>query len=227
MKKIIKLIILIIMSLSVYFIYQDTKNSKLTLTSLGDGLSLGINSYGIKEYSYIDYYKDYLNKTNKKIVVNNYSKKDLSIEEAKELVINNKEITRTLMETNILIINLGYNDLLYKINLDNNLTNNKLTLIIKEIETNYNDLIKEIRKYNKNKIIVIGYYSPNNDNYYLNKGVIKLNKLLKNNKEVEYIETYNLLSNREIYFSNPNSNYPNRYGYKEISNSLSKVNYKK
>jgi lysophospholipase L1-like esterase len=131
------------------------------------------------------------------------------------------------METNILIINLGYNDLLYKINLDNNLTNNKLTLIIKEIETNYNDLIKEIRKYNKNKIIVIGYYSPNNDNYYLNKGVIKLNKLLKNNKEVEYIETYNLLSNREIYFSNPNSNYPNRYGYKEISNSLSKVNYKK
>ena len=35
-------------------------------------------------------------------------------------------------------------------------------------------------------------------------------------KEITYIDTYKLLSNKEKYFSNPNSYYPNKLGYQKI-----------
>ena len=74
MKKVIKLVILMILSCSVYFIYQQTKNSIINITSIGDTLSMGINSYGIKEYGYIDYYKDYLTKETENVnIINEYS----------------------------------------------------------------------------------------------------------------------------------------------------------
>ena len=60
MKRVIKLSILILISLSVYFIYQETNHKNIKILVLGDSLSLGINSYGIKEYGDVDYYKDYL-----------------------------------------------------------------------------------------------------------------------------------------------------------------------
>lgn len=224
MKKLLKLFILILMSLSVYFIYQDTKNSKITVTSIGDGLSLGINSYGIKEYSYIDYYKDYLKEDCDKVIVNNYSKRDLSLNRTLDLVKSNKKIKRNLMESNILIITLGYNDLVYKINLENNLNNSKLNLIINDISNDYNNLITEIRKYYKNKIVVIGYYTSQNKDYYLNTGIKRINEILSSNNEIIYIDTYNMLKDKEKYFSNPNSYYPNRNGYVEIANSLYKIN---
>ena len=74
MKKIIKLIILIIISFSVYFIYKNTEGKNLIILNIGDSLAVGINSYGIKEYGYIDYYKDYLNKTKNVTIINDYSK---------------------------------------------------------------------------------------------------------------------------------------------------------
>ena len=54
-----KLLILILLSLSVYFIYKNNNHKEIKITSLGDGLSLGINSYGVKEYGYLDYCKDF------------------------------------------------------------------------------------------------------------------------------------------------------------------------
>ena len=54
MKKLLKLLLLLLLNISVYFIYNSTKNSVYTITSLGDGVSLGINSYAIDDYSYAD-----------------------------------------------------------------------------------------------------------------------------------------------------------------------------
>lgn len=90
MNKITKLIILIFLSCSVYFIYQQTKNSVVTITNIGDNLALGINPYGIKETSYSDYIKDYLNKDTEKVIINNeFSNKELSIKTFLEQVKNN------------------------------------------------------------------------------------------------------------------------------------------
>lgn len=219
MKKIIKLLILIILSLSVYFIYQQTKNKTITIMAIGDGLSLGINSYGIEEYSYLNYYKDYLEEENI-ILSNNYSKKDLTIKETIETIKNKASIKRDLREADKLFLNIGYNDLIFYLNLEDNITQSKYHKIIRNIEKDFENLIKEITKYYKNEIIVIGYYKSNKDDIYIEKGILDLNNYLKNNHKITYIDTYHILENRNKYFSNPNSNYPNNYGYQRIATKI-------
>lgn len=222
MNKKIKLLILIVLSCSVYFIYQNNKNTTIKITSIGDKLSLGINSYGIKEYSYIDYYKDYLLKYNDQVyIIDNYSHPDLSFKELLNNLKNTRPIKKDLINSDYLIITLGYNDLLYKLSLEDNLNNNKLNKIIKSIELDYTNTIKEIRKYYKEKIIIIGYYKSNKDDYYLNQGIKKLNYILQSNPNITYIDTYNLLNNRK-YFSNPSSNYPNYLAYLQVSKEIIK-----
>lgn len=220
MKKLIKLVVLIIISFSVYFIYQDTKNKNITIINIGDSLALGINSYGMKEYGYIDYYKDYLIKDTKVKIIKKYSEKDLSINKMLNQIQTNSIIKRDLLDTNQIIMVLGYNDLKYQISIQDNITKNKMNNIIKNIEKDYLRLIKEIRKYYKKDILVIGYYSSNKEDYYLNYGLRELNKVLKENKEITFIDIENLRQNSTKYFSNPNSYYPNQYGYKEIANRI-------
>ncbi|MBQ6323358.1 MAG: SGNH/GDSL hydrolase family protein [Bacilli bacterium] len=220
MTKTIKLIILIIISCSVYFIYQDTKGKNMNILNIGDGLAVGINSYGIKEYSYIDYYKDYLNKTKNVTIVNNYSRKDLSIDKLLDTIKTNPKLRRSLNEAHELIIVVGYNDIKYKMSLENNITKTKIDYIMEDINKNYEELIKEIRKYYKNNIYIIGYYNHSIDNYYLNYSIRKLNNILKENPEIIFINTENIANNPDKYFSNPNSYYPNNYGYEEIARRI-------
>ena len=220
MNKIIKLTILLFLSLQVFFIYQATKENTIKLLAIGDGLSLGINSYGIENYGYIDYYKDYLKENHQQVEVINNSTKDLSISNLLTILKNTPEIKRDLTEAHILILTIGYNDLIYQLSLDENLNDNELNHITNIINNNYQQLITEIRKYYKEKIIVVGYFKSNKDNYYLNKGIRNLNNILKSNDEITYIDTYNLLNNRKKYFSNPTSYYPNNEAYKAISNKI-------
>lgn len=221
MKRVIKLSILILISLSVYFIYQETNHKNIKILVLGDSLSLGINSYGIKEYGYVDYYKDYLVKKNKKISINkDYSKKELTIEELKEKIKTTPNLKKELSESHQLILNVGYNDLLYKLSLEQNNKNLNLNKNIKEIESSYQELIKEIDKYYNNSIILIGYPPSNQDDYYKNIGIKKINKILKNTPKSSYIDTYQLLNHKELFFSNPHSYYPNRYGYQAIAKKI-------
>lgn len=224
MSRPIKLLILIIMSLSVYFIFQYTKESNIQILSLGDNLSKGINSYTIVEFSHLNYYEEYLKSKNKQVILNaKYCKSDLTIHELLELVKWDNNLKRDLMESHILFITVGYNDLLYKMSLEDDMSISKLNKIIDEINVEYKELLKEISKYYKNEIIVVGYPKSNKDDYYINLGIRKLNRILNTNN---YIDTYNLLNDRNKYFSNPNSFYPNRYGYKKIYEEIKRiVNY--
>ena len=221
MKRVIKLSILILISLSVYFIYEETNHKNIKILVLGDSLSLGINSYGIKEYGYVDYYKDYLVGKDKKITINkDYSKKELTIEELKEKIKTTPSLKKELSESHQIILNVGYNDLLYKLSLEQNNKNLNLNKNIKEIESSYQELIKEIDKYYNNSIILIGYPPSNQDDYYKNIGIKKINKILKNTPKSSYIDTYQLLNHKELFFSNPHSYYPNRYGYQAIAKKI-------
>ena len=123
------------------------------------------------------------------------------------------------MDSNILIITLGYNDLLYDLSLEENKNPYSLNKIISDIKTDYNDLIKEISKYYHKDIIVIGYYKSNKNDYYINQGIIRLNQLLKSNKNIYYINTYDLINNPK-YFNNPDSYYPNIQAYQLISKKI-------
>ena len=55
MKKNLKLVFLIIVILSIFLIYKFTNNKYLNYTSIGDGLSKGIDSYANIDYGYSDY----------------------------------------------------------------------------------------------------------------------------------------------------------------------------
>ena len=219
MKRLLKLGILILLSLSVYFIYQKTKDTTIQIMNVGDSLALGINSYGVKDNGYIDFYIEELKEKNIK-VIDKYAKKDLTIDNLYTTIQNNNVMKRDLRESHQLILCIGYNDLIYKLNLEENLNNNKFQRIMKEIEEEYNLLIKEITKYYKYPIIVIGYYSSNKEDYYLNKGIEELNNILEKTDNSTYIDTYDILKNRQKYFSNPHSYYPNILGYQRIAQKI-------
>ncbi len=212
MKKLLKLLFLVIISLSVYFIYIKTINRTYNFTSIGDNLSLGNDSFNIKNYSYIDYYIEHLKQTKEKVIVNEqYSNKTQTIKNV-YLSMKESDLKRIITDTDCLILTLGYNDLLEGLSLLEDKNNYKI--VIDEIKENYKLLIKEIRKYYHEEIIVIGYYKSNTDDYYINKGIKELNNILRK-ENVTYIDTYHALNNSK-YFSNPNSYYPNYKGYQRI-----------
>ncbi len=220
MKKTIKILLLLIMSFSVLFIYKATKNSKIQILNIGDGLSQGINSYGIKDISYVDYYKDFLKNKNDNVLVNNaYSTKLQTIDNVLQLINNTPQIKRDLIDSHILILTLGYNDLIYRFSLEDKMNSDKANEIIKEITHEFNELINQIQKYYRNEIIVVGYYKTNRDDYYLNMSIKRLNNYFANNEKITYIDTYNTLNNKK-YFLNPNSYYPNLEGYRKISEKI-------
>ena len=135
MNRKVKLGILLLLSLSVYFIYFQTKDSSYTITSIGDNTSIGINSYGIKEYSYIDYLKEEYEKEKDKVVLNKQlNQKDQSIKETLKSLKNTPNIKRILYDTNILILTLGQNDLFYKISIEDNMNTQKLEKIVEDID---------------------------------------------------------------------------------------------
>lgn len=221
MKKLFKLLFLIFIILSVFFIYIKTKDSKYTILSLGDNLSLGIDSYGIKGPSYIDFYKNYILKKKETVIKNDqYSRKDLTINALLQELKENNNLKKDLSSANILILTVGYNDLIYKINLNENINSDILKKEVQEIQKDYLNLLKEIRKYYKNKIVVIGYFASNKTDYYINTGIKELNKTLQSAKNITYVDTYDLLKPKRKYFSNKNSYYPNLQGYLRISKKI-------
>lgn len=236
-RKHIKLIIFIIICLSIFIIYTKNNKNNINYVSLGDGFSLGIDSYDIVDYGYSDYIKDYLKSEqllNK--YIKSFSTKEMSIEMLRNHILLNKNVNvrnrtinikETLRETKLLTMTIGLNDLLYQLSITSNLTESKIDEIINKIEQSFNELITEIRKYYKDDIYVIGYYNVEPSNKVLSKAIKKLNKIYQNNEEVIYISTYDLFEKNKNYTSNPNSIYPNREGYQVISKEIiSKISKK-
>lgn len=224
-----KLLILLIISSSVFFIYKENNQNNITYLALGDGYALGIDSYGRKDYGYSDYLKDELENEKK---LNNYIKSfansTMSIKNLYDDILINKEITlknkkinirRSLREAELVTISIGLNDLLYQLSITDHLTEYKLNKIIEEIDTSYEKLLKEIKKYYQYDIYVIGYYNINENNKDLQKAIQKLNQVLEK-KEIIFIPIYDLFEQNPNYRSNPTSIYPNNLGYQAISNQI-------
>ena len=218
-KKLKKLLILIIFIIpTIYIIYIFNNKNNINYTALGDGYAQGINSYGIEDYGYSDYLKDHFIEINKlKNYNKNFTNKNMTINSLYNDIISNKHINNTnirqlLRNTDILTLSIGINDLLFKQSIEelNNIN-------FKEIKSQYNLLITEIKKYYYNDIYIIGYYP----NIKVNrKNIDKLNQILKSNRKVIYIDTTFITKNNNKYLSNYKNIYPNTLGYKEISNKL-------
>ena len=226
----VKLLSLIILSLSVFFVYKYTNHNNINYTALGDGFAKGIDCYGREDYGYSDYIKDYLIEKNKlKIYNTSYQQEKMTINELLNTILTakkmedkhtNMNIVHILRDSDYITISIGINDLLYKLSLTSDYTDENLDIIIKEIDTSFDELIKEIKKIYNREIYVIGYYNPTTSNQFIQKAIKKLNNIYKTNKNVTYISTYIISENKNVFLPNPDSYYPNYKGYQAISNKI-------
>ena len=153
MKKYKKIIILTVISLSVYFIYLVTNKNNITYISLGDSLSIGQNAYGGNSYGYTGYFSDYLRKGHNLNITTTYfnsKNKDIStlyndILKNESILIdnNNYNLKRLLQEADVITISIGLNDIIYEYSLKNKkkLSKYEEDRIISYIEDNFNNLI--------------------------------------------------------------------------------------
>lgn len=229
-KKHLKFLALILTILSIYIIYQNNYNKALNYTSIGDGLSKGIDSYGNVDYGYSDYIKDYLQENNLlKFYTKDFSSEEMSITTLeniiqldKKMVYKNTKINikSILSESDILTMSIGLNDLIYKMSILDTTSIYKIDQIVDSIYNDFSSLITEIKKYYKEDIYVIGYYTSPKYSYMINYGIEQLNKKYQKDENIIYIATDYFLNKNEKYLLNPNQYYPNSSGYQVISSKI-------
>lgn len=232
MKKIICLISIILIVYSIYYFNND---NKITYLSLGDSLSLGVDSSGNVNYGYSNYLANYLKE---KDLLKNYNNdfsfngariKDLlnAIEINKIIKKGNKSLSlkKCLREANFITLSIGMEDVLSKItfstNSVENLKNSDIKELSKETLKDLELLFKELRKYNKKDIIFIGYYNLFNSNDIkierLYSYLIAKTKSLTKKYQIKYLDIYSLFKKNKDYLKNPTNFYPSSIAYENIA----------
>lgn len=228
MKKILTIIIIV---LAVFLIYLGFRDDDTYYLSIGDYLATGINSYGIKDYGYTDYIVDYLEQKDKLETFvdgdanNNKRIVDIirEIKDNKKIMVNNKQkyYQNALIKADLITISIGNNDLLSNVQFNTDFSVNDLSNKFEQLMQEYEELFQLLRKYSKEKIILIGLYNITNNEEldeffkYANEKILKLS----NTYDINYINIYDEFSNKK-YFPNPKSFYPNKEGYKLIADKI-------
>lgn len=221
MKKIISILILF---LSCYFIYNLTIDNELYYLSIGDGIAKGITNEGnVSVYNYADNIKNYLTSKNKlKGFNNSFVDKDYRITDLlriikykEEIVVNNDHISinELLKKADIVTISLGMNELYYKILVDNNNIYSYIDGMLNDMKL----LLKEVDRYNHKKVIVLGYYNTTNNNKDIFNYVNYKLKNIVNKRGFEFIDLDKIINNNANYFTNNTNFYLNNGGYQKIS----------
>ena len=228
-----KLLILLMLSLSVFFVYKLTDETKIIYTVIGDYYSNGENSYGGYTYGYEDYFLDYLKRNNQVEFNDLYTSKNQSIntlyntylkDETKIIDNKNYNLKKILTESKVITISIGLNDIIYEHNINKNGFNSQYIedKTIEYIYNNFKNLMNEILKYSTNNIYILGY-PERNSNY---KSLIsKLNIKYKefcNKEKLTFIDSNKIL-NKEKYFDIEDSIFPNTSGYKKIAQKIIEI----
>ena len=241
-----KLLVLFTSVIIVLFIYKATYHKSYNYIALGDGVTGGVNSYGVEDYSYSDYLKDELN-NNKRLIfyTKDFSVKGYSINDLYEDITNNKvinidgkktSIRKALRESNLVTISIGSNDFLklFSYSIDDNVIEkikSDKTYYFKRIDkiiSDYDKLVREIKKYAKGRIILIGYYNPKIGGNIFDEIVRYSNymvELMADDNNIDFIDISDEINNKN-YFSNPSDMHLNKEGYKKISGAImGKLNF--
>ncbi len=217
MKKIIYIILTII---AVFSIYIDNNIKKYNYISLRTKIDSNRN--------YDAYIKEYLIKNNKLYHFNNYFyNKSISglikdIQNNRTIRINEEDyyLKKVLRESDIVIINVGMEKI---INNYDKYDMNKNYRLVNEICIEIENLVKEIRKYAKGDILLIGFYNPTNyydsktDELFYNTD-IKLNNIMEKYSSI-YIDLYDKIKGNK--YKDINKPYLlNSYGERMISDII-------
>ena len=231
MKKRQRLLLMIILIIvSIFSIYKLFYNDKVSYIALGDSLAEGINPYGERGYSYADFIADNIKSKNKlKFYTKKYSESGYKIEDViNEL--NDISLRKELRESDLVTISIGANDFLARIN-KNNLNINDITNykeIVTELIPGIDNCIKEIRKYAKKDLVIVGYYNPIPFLFNTSKKELDLlfsyiddeyNKIAKK-YNATYVSNYELFKKGKEYLPNPADIHPSIEGYQAIANNI-------
>lgn len=224
---------MLLIVITIFGIYYLFNNNKMNYIALGDSLAQGMNPYGEVGYSYTDYFADYLKDNNK---LSSYTKKYTksgytTTELITELKVNNL-LKKDLRESDLVTVSIGANDFLNNINIKSLNINeiSSLKEIVTTILPNIDKCIKEIRKYAKEDMIIIGYYNPipflfntsGNDLDTLFAYIDDEYQKITDKYDAIYISLYQLFKNHSSYLPNPTDIHPNLEGYQSISEELIK-----
>ena len=221
-----KILVIGVVIISIFLIYLTTIDKKVYYVSLGDEISLGITKEGYYEKSYPIYIKEYLEEQKKlEIFIDDYETQGYRITDLINDINNNKEVEETnktiknaLIKSDLITLSIGTNDIISKINTEKALTKidyNRLYKNIDEIINDLDKLLKLIREYCKEDIILIGINIQTEDE--------KLNEIINyaNEKFKEISEKY------KIYYidylkkeQNKYKIYPTKEEYKQISEQI-------
>lgn len=222
-----KILVLGIIILSTFIIYLTTIDKKVYYVSLGDQISLGMTKEGYYEKNYTDYIKEYLEQKQKlEECINDFQTQGYRITDIINDINNNKDIEETgktikntLIKADLLTISIGTNDITSKIDETQKFTTidyNKLTKNINTIIKDLDNLLKLIREYCKEDIIMIGI-NINTENEKLNEIINYANDKFEetcNKYDIKYINIYEKLLKNKIY--------PTKEEYKKIGDEIIK-----
>lgn len=220
-----KILIIGVIILSIFIIYLTTIDKKVYFLSLGDEIALGITKQGYYEKNYNDYIKEYLENKNKlEIYINDYVTygqriTDIinDINKNKEIEESNKTIKNALIKADLITLSIGTNDIEALIDNQNKLTKidyNKIYKNINNIIIDLENLLKQIREYCKEDIILIGLNINTKDE--------KLNEILNytNEKFKEQSEKYNIKYIDRYENNLEEKIYPTKEEYETLGNKI-------
>ena len=233
-----KILCLLIIFLLVYTIYYFNHTDKITYISIGDSLSVGIDSNGNTNYGYSNYLSNYLKDKDLLKSYNNY----FSTSGTRIVDLENKletnwtikkdgkslSLKKCLREADLVTLSVGMDDILTSLTLSTvsveNLSNKEITTIVNKTVDELDSLFKELRKYAKEDIIFIGYYNPLEEESLTTERlytylIIKTKALCKT-YDIEYLDIYNLFKRNKNYIDNPTNIYPTTEAYQMIATKI-------
>ena len=220
-------VVLIFFTIVLVFSYSKTNKEEINYTILGDK-DLFSNNIISKNFTDL-IYDELKNEKNFGFYSQDFIKDNIRIIDVINQIRNNENIDNIyiqniLKRTNLLILNVGNNELNYKLSkVDLNENNDKI--IYNYLDETLNDYIKlldEIRIYTEENIIVLGFYNDtnniNNNKYYnyINK---KLENYTKNNN-IEFINLFDILNKNNDYLTKTSPLYITNEGNLAIFNKI-------
>ncbi len=218
-----KILLIVVICLSCYSIYEVTADENIFYLSMGDFLSRGVNNHNHVDKGYFDEITAYLGDNNKLDGSDNsFSDKDMRITDLLRMIEYNDEkviegqtlsINNLLNKADVITVSVGLNELYYKLfaNTDN------IYYYASEMLEDMGRLMEEISRYNHKKVFVMGYYNVTDDNQdvfvYLNHKL----RMMARDYGFEFVDLDGILKDKKRYFNGDNNYYPNNLGYARIS----------
>lgn len=218
-----KTMLCMIVLLFTFLIYKVAEDKKIYYISIGDYLSLGIEQNGVLKNGYNNSVVKFLNQSNSlEFYTNDFSKSDMRIVDMIKMIENNETINvdaknttikNALVKTDLLTVSVGMNDVLYKIETEDE---SVIYKYLNEIIEDYDKLFNLLRRYCKEDIVLIGVYNFSLEyEEYFDYLILRLSNLA-DFYNIYYIDTDLILTNAK----KENNKYLSSDNYNNISDAI-------